>query len=89
MCVSVPLAGVTLGATQLKEHDAQHEIGPMRRFASTAIRVVKGCQVKVDHSGSNLPGEMIVGKLLIELTPERCVFIPGRLGKTRGYLGMG
>jgi hypothetical protein len=80
---------VALAAPQLKEHDGQHEIGPMRRFASTAVSLVEGNQVEVNYGVSNLPREMIVGQLRIELAPERSVFIPGRLGKTSGYLGIG
>jgi hypothetical protein len=59
--VAVPLTGVALSAPQLKEHDGQHEIGPMRRFASTAVSLVEGNQVEGNHGVSNLPREMIVG----------------------------
>jgi hypothetical protein len=87
--VPVPLTGVALTAPQLKEHDGQHEIGPMRRFAATAVSLVEGNQVEGNHGVSNLPREMIVGQLRIELAPELSAFIPGRLGKTSGYLGIG
>jgi hypothetical protein len=60
----------------------------MRRFASTAIRVVQGRQIEMSHGVSNLPGEMIMGELLVKLTPKRRLFIPGRWGKTSGHLGM-
>jgi hypothetical protein len=60
----------------------------MRRFASTAVGLVERRQVEVSHGISNLPGEMIVGQLRIELAPKVRVFMPGCLGKTRGYLGI-
>jgi hypothetical protein len=60
----------------------------MRRFATVAIRLVERLQVEVSHGVSNLPGEMIVRELLVELAPELSGFIPGCLSKTSGYLGM-
>jgi hypothetical protein len=39
--VSVPLAGLALPAPQFKEHDGEHEVGPMRRFATAAISLVE------------------------------------------------
>jgi hypothetical protein len=79
---------VTLSTPQFKEHDGQHEIGSMRRFAATAIGLVEGRQVEVSHGVSNLPCEMIVGQLLVKLAPKGRVFSPGRLGKTSRYLGI-
>jgi hypothetical protein len=87
--VAVPLAAVALSAQQFKKYDGQHQIGSMRRFASTAIGLVEGRQVEVNHGLSNLPCKMIVGQLLVELAPQRRVFIPGRLGKASEYLGIG
>jgi hypothetical protein len=80
---------VALSAPQLKEHDGQHEIGPMRCFATAAIGLVERLQVEVDHGVPNLPCEMIVGELCVELAPKGRVFSPGGLGKTSGYLGRG
>jgi hypothetical protein len=60
----------------------------MRRFASTAVSLVEGRQVEVDHGISNFPCEMIVGQLLVKLAPKGRVFSPGRLGKTSWYLGI-
>jgi hypothetical protein len=79
---------MALSTPQLKEHDSEHQIGPMRRFASTAIRVVERLQVEVSHGISNFPCEMIMGQLLVKLAPKGRVFSPGRLGKTNRYLGI-
>ena len=78
-----------MSAPQLKEHDGKHEIGWVWRFATAAIGLVERLQVEVDHGVSNLPCEMIVGELLVKSAPQVCLFSPGCLGKTNGYLGTG
>jgi hypothetical protein len=52
---------VALSVPKLKEHDGEHEIGSMWRFASTAVSLVEGSQVEVSHGVSNLARKMIVG----------------------------
>ncbi len=87
--VSVPLARFWLSAPQLKAHNGQHQIGPIRRFAKTAIGAVERSQVKVGHGISNFPGEMIAGQLLVKFALAFRIFRPGRFGKPSGRLGIG
>jgi hypothetical protein len=86
--VSVPLARFGLPAPQLKEHNGQHQIGPIRRFAKTAGAVERS-QVKAGYGVSNLPGEMIAGQLLVKVAPAFRIFRPGGAAKRADVLASG
>jgi hypothetical protein len=44
---------VALSAPQLKEHDGEHEVGPMRRFATAAKYL---CEIIFIHFGAKGSG---------------------------------
>jgi hypothetical protein len=68
--VSKPLAGLPLPPSQFKQHNRQHQVWPMGRLATASIGGIERGQIEVGHSLSNLPRQMILCELGIDLTPR-------------------
>src|SRR5438445_8690172 len=65
-----PLAGLPLPPSQFKQYNCQHQIWPMGYLATAGIGVIELRQIEVGHGLANLPSQMIMGELDIDLTPR-------------------
>jgi len=66
-----PLTRLPLPPSQFKQHNGEQQVRSMGGLATAGRGVVELCQIEVGHGLANLPSQMILGELGIDLAP-RC-----------------
>src|SRR5215468_1740958 len=82
-----PLAGLALTPTCFKQHDGQHQVRPMGCLAAASVGLGEQGHIEAFYRLSDLPSEVIVWELGIDLAPWCRLFIPRRLGEVDPCLG--